>query len=94
MANKFEQFSSTNNDYQVARDIQQKDELNKKLNWERKVKTSFSIQQKNIDRLDEMVNQLNAKSRSTLLDTLIENAYKNFQEWLIEGEYNEITNSR
>lgn len=80
MANKFEQFSSTNNDYQVVRDIQQKDELTKKLNWERKVKTSFSIQQKNIDRLDEMVNQLNAKSRSTLLDIIIENAYKDFQE--------------
>lgn len=80
MANKFEKFSSTNNDYQVARDIHQKDALNEKLNWERKVKTSFSIQQKNIDRLDEMVNQLNAKSRSTLLDTIIENAYRDFQE--------------
>ena len=80
MANKFEKFSSTNNDYQVARDIQQKDVLNEKLNWERKVKTSFSIQQKNIDRLDKMVNQLNAKSRSTLLDTIIENAYRDFQE--------------
>ena len=80
MANKFEKFSSTNNDYQVARDIQQKDVLNEKLNWERKVKTSFSIQQKKIDRLDEMVNQLNAKSRSTLLDTIIENAYRDFQE--------------
>lgn len=80
MANKFEKFSSTNNDYQVARDIQQKDALNEKLNWERKVKTSFSIQQKNIDRLDEMVNQLNAKSRSTLLDTIIGNAYRDFQE--------------
>lgn len=80
MVNKFEKFSSTNNDYQVARDIQQKDALNEKLNWERKVKTSFSIQQKNIDRLDEMVNQLNAKSRSTLLDTIIENAYRDFQE--------------
>ncbi|KAE9557476.1 hypothetical protein FD33_GL000464 [Companilactobacillus paralimentarius DSM 13238 = JCM 10415] len=80
MANKFEKFSSTNNDYQVARDIQQKDALNEKLNWERKVKTSFSIQQKNIDRLDEMVNQLHAKSRSTLLDTIIENAYRDFQE--------------
>ncbi|OQR19044.1 hypothetical protein [Ligilactobacillus salivarius] len=80
MANKFEKFSSTNNDYQVARDIQQKDALNEKLNWERKVKTSFSIQQKNIDRLDEMVNQLNAKSRSALLDTIIENAYRDFQE--------------
>lgn len=80
MANKFEKFSSTNNDYQVARDIQQKDALNEKLNWEREVKTSFSIQQKNIDRLDEMVNQLNAKSRSTLLDTIIENAYRDFQE--------------
>lgn len=80
MANKFEKFSSTNNDYQVARDIQQKDALNEKLNWERKVKTSFSIQQKNIDRLDEMVNQLNAKSRSTLLDTITENAYRDFQE--------------
>ncbi|MCZ3806282.1 hypothetical protein L2495_08710 [Lactobacillus gasseri] len=80
MANKFEKFSSTNNDYQVARDIQQKDALNEKLNWERKVKTSFSIQQKNIDRLDKMVNQLNAKSRSTLLDTIIENAYREFQE--------------
>ena len=80
MANKFEKFSSTNNDYQVARDIQQKDALNEKLNLDRKVKTSFSIQQKNIDRLDEMVNQLNAKSRSTLLDTIIENAYRDFQE--------------
>lgn len=80
MANKFEKFSSTNNDYQVARDIQQKDALNEKLSWERKVKTSFSIQQKNIDRLDEMVNQLNSKSRSTLLDTIIENAYRDFQE--------------
>ena len=80
MANKFEKFSSTNNDYQVARDIQQKDALNEKLNWERKVKTSFTIQQKDIDRLDEMVNQLNAKSRSTLLDTIIENAYRDFQE--------------
>ena len=57
-----------------------KDALNEKLNWERKVKTSFSIQQKNIDRLDKMVNQLNAKSRSTLLDTIIENAYRDFQE--------------
>ena len=80
MANKFEKFSSTNNDYQVARDIQQKDALNEKLKWERKVKTSFSIQQKNIDRLDKMVNQLNAKSRSTLLETIIENAYRDFQE--------------
>ena len=80
MANKFEKFSSTNNDYQVARDIQQKDALNEKFNWERKVKTSFSIQQNNIDRLDKMVNQLNAKSRSTLLDTIIENAYRDFQE--------------
>ena len=80
MANKFEKFSSTNNDYQVARDVKQKDELNEKLNWERKVKTSFSIQQKNIDRLDEMVKQLNAKSRSTLLDTIIENAYRDFEE--------------
>ena len=80
MANKFDKFSSTNNDYQVARDIQQKDALNEKLNWERKVKTSFSIQQKNIDRLDKMVNQLNSKSRSTLLDTIIENAYRDFQE--------------
>ena len=79
MANKFEKFSSTNNDYPVARDIQQKDELNKRLSWERKVKTSFSIQQKNIDRLDKMVKQLNAKSRSTLLDIIIENAYKDFQ---------------
>lgn len=79
MANKFEKFSSTNNDCQVARDIQQKDALNEKLKWERKVKTSFSIQQKNIDRLDKMVNQLNAKSRSTLLDTIIENAYRDFQ---------------
>lgn len=79
MANKFEKFSSTNNYYQVARDIQQKDALNEKLKWERKVKTSFSIQQKNIDRLDKMVNQLNAKSRSTLLDTIIENAYRDFQ---------------
>ena len=43
MANKFEKFSSTNNDYQVARDIQQKDELNKRLSWERKVKTSFLL---------------------------------------------------
>ena len=92
MANKFEKFSSTNNDYQVARDIQQKDALNEKLNWERKVKTSFSIQQKNIDRLDKMVNQLNAKSRSTLLDTIIENAYRDFQESL-SGENDEITNS-
>jgi hypothetical protein len=50
------------------------------LNWERKVKTSFLIQQKNIDRLDEMVNQLNAKSISTLLDAIIENAYRDFQE--------------
>ena len=79
MANKFEKFSSTNNDYPVARDIQQKDELNKRLSWERKVKTSFSIQQKNIDRLDKMVKQLNAKSRSTLLDIIIENAYKDFK---------------
>ena len=78
-SSKFESFSSTNNDYQVARDIQQKDELNKRLSWERKVKTSFSIQQKNIDRLDKMVKQLNAKSRSTLLDIIIENAYKDFQ---------------
>ena len=79
MANKFEKFSSTNNDYQVARDIQQKDALNEKLNWERKVKTSFSIQQKNIDRLDKMVNQLNAKSKSSIIDTKIENAYRDSQ---------------
>ena len=50
-----------------------------KFNTSQKVKTSFSIQQKNIDRLDKMVKQLNAKSRSTLLDIIIENAYKDFQ---------------
>lgn len=80
MANKFEEFSSTNNDYKVAREIKQKDDFNKKLSWERKVKTSFSIQQKNINHLDEMVKKLNAKSRSTLLDTIIENAYREFHE--------------
>ncbi|RND41240.1 hypothetical protein [Lacticaseibacillus paracasei] len=79
MGNKFENLSSTNNDYRVAREVTEKDALNAKLNWERKVKTSFSIQQRNIDHLDEMVKELNAKSRSTLLDTIIENAYKSFK---------------
>lgn len=80
MANKFENLSSTNNDYKIAREIKQQDKLKERLSWERKVKTSFSIQQRNIDRLDDMVKKLNAKSRSTVLDNIIENAYKEFNE--------------
>lgn len=80
MANKFENLSSTNNDYKIAREIKQQDKLKERLSWERKVKTSFSIQQRNIDRLDDMVKKLNAKSRSTVLDNIIENAYKGFNE--------------
>ncbi|WP_195226883.1 MULTISPECIES: ribbon-helix-helix protein, CopG family, partial [Weissella] len=49
-----------------------------KLSWERKVKTSVSLKKTNLDKLDELVNKLHVKSRSELLDTLIEQGYEKF----------------
>ncbi|MBU7545396.1 ribbon-helix-helix protein, CopG family [Weissella cibaria] len=42
------------------------------------MRTSFSIKKTNVDKLDELVNKLHAKSRSELLDILIEKGYDDF----------------
>lgn len=79
MANRFEQSGTLNTDYGIVQDIEnQKDNL-EKLSWERKVKTSVSLKKTNLDKLDDLVNKLQAKSRSELLDTLIEQGYEKFR---------------
>lgn len=79
MANRFEQSGTLNTDYGIVQDIEnRKDDLDK-LSWERKVKTSVSLKKTNLDKLDELVNKLHVKSRSELLDTLIEQGYEKFK---------------
>ena len=58
MANKFEDMTFDNNDYQVVKKISEDNNTN--LGWEKKIKTSFSIK------------KFNAKSRSVIIDMLIE----------------------
>lgn len=75
MANRFEQSGTLNTDYGIVQDIENRKDNLEKLSWERKVKTSVSLKKTNIDKLDDLVNKLQAKSRSELLDTLIEQGY-------------------
>ena len=72
MANRFEQSGTLNTDYGIVQDIENRKDNLEKLSWERKVKTSVSLKKTNLDKLDDLVNKLQAKSRSELLDTLIE----------------------
>lgn len=75
MANRFEQSGKLNTDYGIVQDIENRKDNLEKLSWERKVKTSVSLKKNNLDKLDDLVNKLQAKSRSELLDTLIEKGY-------------------
>ena len=75
MANRFEQSGTLNTDYGIVQDIENRKGNLEKFSWERKVKTSVSLKKTNLDKLDELVNKLQAKSRSELLDTLIEKGY-------------------
>ena len=75
MANRFEQSGKLNTDYGIVQDIEKRKDNLEKLSWERKVKTSVSLKKTNLDKLDDLVNKLQAKSRSELLDTLIEKGY-------------------
>lgn len=75
MANRFEQNGTLNTDYGIVQDIENRKDNLEKLSWERKVKTSVSLKKTNLDKLDDLVNKLQAKSRSELLDTLIEKGY-------------------
>ena len=70
MANKFEDMTFDNNDYQVVKKISEDNNTN--LCWEKKIKTSFSIKKSNSEKLDELVKKFNAKSRSVIIDMLIE----------------------
>lgn len=79
MANRFEQSGTLNTDYGIVQDIENRKDNLEKLSWERKVKTSVSLKKTNIDKLDDLVNKLQAKSRSELLDTLIEQGYEKFR---------------
>lgn len=75
MANRFEQIGKLNTDYGIVQDIENRKDNLEKLSWERKVKTSVSLKKTNLDKLDDLINKLQAKSRSELLDTLIEKGY-------------------
>ncbi|QQC72646.1 hypothetical protein I6I20_07980 [Lactococcus garvieae] len=70
MANKFEDMTFDNNDYQVVKNISEDNNTN--LGCEKKIKTSFSIKKSNSEKLDELVKKFNAKSRSVIIDMLIE----------------------
>ena len=75
MANRFEQSGTLNTDYGIVQDIENRKDNLEKLSWERKVKTSVSLKKLTLIMLDDLVNKLQAKSRSELLDTLIEKGY-------------------
>ena len=75
MANRFEQSGKLNTDYGIVQDIENRKDNLEKLSWERKVKTSVTLKKTNLDKLDDLVNKLQAKSRSELLDTLFEKGY-------------------
>ena len=79
MANRFEQSGTLNTGYGIVQDIENRKDNLEKLSWERKVKTSVSLKKTNLDKLDDLVNKLQAKSRSELLDTLIEQGYEKFR---------------
>ena len=79
MANRFEQSGTLNTDYGIVQDIENRKDNLEKFSWERKVKTSVSLKKTNLDKLDDLVNKLQAKSRSELLDTLIEQGYEKFR---------------
>ena len=86
MANKFEQFSSTNNEYEQENTFPNtvkenvKEETNIDMNWEKKIKTSFPIKKSNLEKLDSLVKQTNARSRSSILDKIIEDTYELFDK--------------
>lgn len=86
MANKFEQFSSTNNEYEQENTFPNtvkenvKEETNIDMNWEKKIKTSFSIKKSNLEKLNSLVKQTNARSRSSILDKIIEDTYELFDK--------------
>ena len=86
MANKFEQFSSTNDEYEQENTFPNtvkenvKEETNIDMNWEKKIKTSFSIKKSNLEKLDSLVKQTNARSRSSILDKIIEDTYELFDK--------------
>ena len=86
MTNKFEQFSSTNNEYEQENTFPNtvkenvKEETNIDMNWEKKIKTSFSIKKSNLEKLDSLVKQTNARSRSSILDKIIEDTYELFDK--------------
>ena len=86
MANKFEQFSSTNNEYEQENTFPNtvkenvKEETNIDMNWEKKIKTSFSIKKSNLEKLDSLVKQTNARSRSSILDKIIQDTYELFDK--------------
>ena len=86
MADKFEQFSSTNNEYEQENTFPNtvkenvKEETNIDMNWEKKIKTSFSIKKSNLEKLDSLVKQTNARSRSSILDKIIEDTYELFDK--------------
>lgn len=78
MTNRFETNGTLSSDYGIVKSIENSQSDLEKLAWNRKVRTSFSIKKTNVDKLDELVNKLHAKSRSELLDTLIEKGYDDF----------------
>ena len=78
MANRFETNGTLSSDYGIVKSIENSQSDLEHLAWNRKVRTSFSIKKTNVDKLDELVNKLHAKSRSELLDTLIEKGYDDF----------------
>lgn len=78
MTNRFETNGTLSSDYGIVKSIESSQSDLEHLAWNRKVRTSFSIKKTNVDKLDELVNKLHAKSRSELLDTLIEKGYDDF----------------
>jgi len=72
MANRFEENGVLSSDYTIVKAMENNPE---NLSWERKVRTSVSIKKSNIKKLDDLVVQLHAKSRSDILDVLIEKGY-------------------
>ncbi|WP_063084368.1 hypothetical protein [Weissella cibaria] len=78
MTNRFETNGTLSSDYGIVKSIENSRSDLEQLAWNRKVRTSFSIKKTNVDKLDELVNKLHAKSRSELLDTLIEKGYDDF----------------
>jgi len=78
MTNRFETNGTLSSDYGIVKSIENSQSDLEQLAWNRKVRTSFSIKKTNVDKLDELVNKLHAKSRSELLDILIEKGYDDF----------------